>query len=255
MSDLHLDASRPALTDIFLGFLQRHRGRLPALFLLGDIFEAWVGDDDDQPLVAEVADALAALVAGGSDVYFMHGNRDFLLGESYAARIGMQLLADPCFLVLGGVPTLLSHGDALCTDDLAYQAFRRQARDPAWQAAILAMPLPERRALAARLRQESTQGQARQMAEGQPLSDVNDDAVAALMIEHGATRLIHGHTHRPNVHRVLLPGDAAGERIVLSDWRDSGEVLEVCADGSWRRQVLGEPERAQGGLNSGCASR
>lgn len=238
MSDLHLDASRPVLTEILLGFLRRSRGRIPALFLLGDIFEAWVGDDDDQPLVAEVADALAALAAEGTDLYFMHGNRDFLLGKDYAARAGMRLLVDPCFLTLGGLPTVLSHGDALCTDDVAYQAFRTQSRDPAWQAAILAMPLAERRALASRLRQESTQGQARQMAEGLPLSDVNDAAVVELMRAHRATRLIHGHTHRPAVHAVALADGVTGERVVLSDWREHGEVVEVCADGSWHRQVL-----------------
>lgn len=239
MSDLHLDASRRALTEILLDFLVQGRGRLPALFLLGDIFEAWVGDDDDQPLVAEVAAALSALAASGTDVYFMHGNRDFLLGESYAARARMQVLSDPCLLELGGVPTVLSHGDALCTDDVAYQAFRAQSRDPAWQAGILAMPLAERRALAARLRQESMTGQARLLAEGLPLSDVNEQAVASLMREQGATRLVHGHTHRPDVHPVALAPGVEGQRIVLGDWRDRGEVLEVGPDGRWRRQVLG----------------
>lgn len=238
MSDLHLDASRPALTGILLAFLRRARGRVPALFLLGDIFEAWVGDDDDQPLVADVAHALAALAASRTDVYFMHGNRDFLLGGDYARRAGMQLLPDPCVLSLGGVPTVLSHGDALCTDDLAYQTFRAQSRDRAWQAAILALPLAERRALAARLRQESMQAQAGQIAAGLALSDVNDAAVANLMHEHGATRLIHGHTHRPAVHGVPLRGGVTGERVVLGDWRDHGEVLEVCADGSWHRHAL-----------------
>lgn len=239
MSDLHLDAGRPELTAIFLDFLRHGRGLLPALFLLGDIFEAWVGDDDDQSLVGEVAAALSALVAAGTDVYFMHGNRDFLLGKDYAARAGMRVLSDPCLLELGGVPTVLSHGDALCTDDVAYQAFRTQSRDLAWQAGILAMPLAERRALATRLRQESIAGQARQRAEGLPLSDVNEQAVVSLMREQGATRLIHGHTHRPDVHVVALAEGVTGERIVLSDWRDVGEVLEVGPDGGWRRQVLG----------------
>jgi UDP-2,3-diacylglucosamine hydrolase len=239
MSDLHLDTNHPELTAILLDFLRGGPGRVPALFLLGDIFEAWVGDDDDQPLVTEVADALAALAASGRAIYFMHGNRDFLLREDYAARAGMQLLADPCRLTLGGVPTVLSHGDALCTDDVAYQAFRAQSRHPAWQSAILAMPLAERRLLAARLRQESMQGQARQMADGVPLADVNEAAVASLMREHGVTRLIHGHTHRPAVHAVPLADGITGERVVLSDWRDCGEVLEVRADGSWIRHVLG----------------
>lgn len=238
ISDLHLDQSRPRLTGILLDFLRNMAARAPALFLLGDIFEAWVGDDDDQPLVAVVADALRGLAECGTAVYFMHGNRDFLLGETYARRAGMQLQGDPLRLSLGGVTTLLSHGDALCTDDVAYQVFRAQSRTPAWQAAVMAMPLVERRALARQLRQESVEGQRQLMADGVALSDVNTQAVMTLMQEQGVDRLIHGHTHRPGHHRFMLPAGKMAERIVLSDWRDHGEALEVHADGSLQRHLL-----------------
>lgn len=238
ISDLHLDESRPHLTGILLDFLQNTAARVPALFLLGDIFEAWVGDDDDQPLLAVVADALRGLAERGTAVYFMHGNRDFLLGQGYARQAGMHLLCDPLRLSLGGVSTLLSHGDALCTDDVAYQDFRAQSRTPAWQTAILAMPLAARRLLARQLRQESVEGQRQLMAEGVPLSDVNAQAVMTLMQAQGVGRLIHGHTHRPGHHRLELPGGEVAERIVLSDWHDHGEALEVRADGSLQRHLL-----------------
>ena len=238
ISDLHLDESRPALTRILIDFLRTTATRAPALFLLGDIFEAWVGDDDDQPLVARVADALHAVAASGTAVYFMHGNRDFLLGDAYARRAGMQLLDDPLRLNLGGVATVLSHGDALCTDDVAYQAFRAQSRSAAWQASILAMPLAERRALARQLRQQSVAAQHQMMADGMPLSDVNAQAVMTLMQAHGVSRLIHGHTHRPDHHRWVLPDGGPAERIVLSDWREHGEALEVHANGSLQRHPL-----------------
>lgn len=238
MSDLHLEAGRPDLTAIFLAFLRDRAWKVPALFLLGDIFEVWVGDDDDQPLVADVADALHMLGERGTRVYFMAGNRDFLLGEGYARRCGMTRLPDPWRVRLGGISTVLSHGDALCTGDVAYQAFRTQSRDPVWQSGVLAMPLAERRALARRLRNESIDGQRRQLERGLPLTDVDPAAVVALMQQQGATRLIHGHTHRPADHVVVLPGGVHGERIVLSDWRDCGEALEVWPDGRLQRHRL-----------------
>ncbi len=238
ISDLHLDESRPGLTGILLDFLRTTAAQAPALFLLGDIFEAWVGDDDDQPLVVLVADALRGVTERGTAVYFMHGNRDFLLGEAYARQAGMHVLRDPLRLTLGGVATVLSHGDALCTDDVAYQAFRAQSRSPAWQASVMAMPLAERRAMARQLRQESIDGQRQMMTDGMPLSDVNAQAVMTLMQAQRVGRLIHGHTHRPGHHRFTLPAGEPAERIVLSDWRDQGEALEVRADGTLQRHLL-----------------
>lgn len=238
MSDLHLDAGRPDLTRIFLHFLQEAPGRVGELYLLGDIFEAWVGDDDDAPWLAPVIDALRRASDAGVRIHFQHGNRDFLLGEAFAARTGMALLPEVLSLELGGVATVLCHGDALCTDDVDYQAFRNRSRDPAWQAQVLAMPLEARRGLARQLRQESKDGQQQRLAEGQPLTDVNETSVRQCMSDHGAARLIHGHTHRPAVHRVTLVGGHVGERVVLADWRAEGEVLEVRPDGSFQRHPL-----------------
>ena len=238
MSDLHLDAGRPDLTAIFLGFLRRAGGGVEQLFLLGDIFEAWIGDDDDAPWLDAVVDGLRRASDAGVRIHFQHGNRDFLLGDAFAARAGMTLLPERLALELGGVPTVLCHGDALCTDDVAYQAFRRQSRDPAWQAQVLATPLEARRGLARQLRQDSIEGQRRILDQGGELADVNEAAVQACLRDCGATRLIHGHTHRPATHQVALGPSEAGERIVLADWRSTGEVLEVRPDGSCRRHVL-----------------
>jgi len=238
MSDLHLDAVRPDLTAIFLRFMADTPGHVDDLFLLGDIFEAWVGDDDDAPWLLPVVDALRRASDAGVRIHFQHGNRDFLLGEAFAARVGMTLLPEALSLDLGGIATVLCHGDALCTDDADYQAFRARSRDPAWQAQILAMPLQARRGLARQMRQESMDGQQRRLAEGGMLTDVNDAAVGRCMRDHGAVRLIHGHTHRPAVHRVALGDGRHGERVVLADWRAEGEVLEVLPDGSFRRHPL-----------------
>lgn len=237
MSDLHLDAGRPELTAIFQRFLADCPGRVDELFLLGDIFEAWIGDDDDAPWLVPVVDALRRAGDAGVRIFFQHGNRDFLLGEAFAARAGMILLPESLPLALGGVATVLCHGDALCTDDVDYQAFRARSRDPAWQAQILAMPLEARRGLARQLRQESMDGQQRRLAEDGVLTDVNEAAVRDCMHDHGAVRLIHGHTHRPAAHSVALDG-GSGERVVLADWRSEGEVLEVRPDGSFRRHTL-----------------
>jgi len=238
MSDLHLDAGRPDLTAIFLRFLRRAGGRVEALFLLGDIFEAWIGDDDDAPWLDAVVDGLCRASDAGVRIHFQHGNRDFLLGGDFAARTGMTLLPETLALELGGVPTALCHGDALCTGDVGYQAFRRRSRAPDWQAQVLATPLEARRGLARQLRQDSIEGQRRILDQGGELADVNETAVQACLRDCGAVRLIHGHTHRPATHRVALGPSAAGERIVLADWRSAGEALEVRPDGSYLRHVL-----------------
>lgn len=238
VSDLHLDPSRPEATRAFLAFLRDEAATCDALYVLGDLFEAWVGDDDDDEPGAQVACALRRLSDGGIPVYFMRGNRDFLLGEDYARRCGMRVLPDPAVVTLYGQPVLLMHGDLLCTDDTGYQAFRRQVRDPAWQQQFLAQPLAARRAYAAQARQASQQHHDSLVESGraEQITDVNADAVVRDFQQFGVDTLIHGHTHRPAVHRVSAAGREC-TRIVLGDWYEQGSVLEVDANGH-RLRVL-----------------
>lgn len=228
VSDLHLDASRPGATDAFLEFLSREARHAAALYILGDLFEAWVGDDDASEPGASVAAALARLSASGVPLYFMRGNRDFLLGEDYARRCGMRLLPDPCVVELHDGPVLLLHGDLLCSDDVAYQAFRRQVRDPAWQQGFLAQPLAARQAFADQARDASREHHASVVATGQAeeITDVSPATVEATFTRFGVARMIHGHTHRPAVH-ALQAGGRACTRIVLGDWYEQGSVLRV----------------------------
>ena len=223
VSDLHLDESRPQITSLFERFLAGEARNAAALYILGDLFESWIGDDDDAALPARVAMALRALVDTGVPVFFIAGNRDFLLGAEYAARAGLTLLADATVHVIANQATLLMHGDTLCTDDDAYQAFRAQVRDDHWQRTFLAQPLDARRAFVARARAGSRQ---HTRATPEVLMDVNTTAVAAALRAAGVHRLIHGHTHRPAIHRLALDGRPA-ERIVLGDWYTQGSRLRV----------------------------
>ncbi|MBX3727031.1 MAG: UDP-2,3-diacylglucosamine diphosphatase [Xanthomonadales bacterium] len=227
ISDLHLDEAEPTRTTAFESYLAGLPAGTRALYILGDLFESWIGDDDDAGLPARVAQALRTLADRGVAVHFMAGNRDFALGPDYAARAGMTLIADPTRIDLAGAPALLMHGDTLCTDDTAYQAFRAQVRDPAWLAGMLAQPLDVRRAYAARARAGS-----RAHAAGAPetIMDVNADAVAQAFRAHDVDLLIHGHTHRPAVHHDDVDGRTC-RRIVLGDWYDQGTVLQVEDDG------------------------
>lgn len=228
ISDLHLCAERPRITELFLDFLTREAAAAEALYILGDLFEYWIGDDalasteGDDGMQAIVA-ALRRLTAAGVPVFVQHGNRDFLLGADFCAATGCELLPDPSLIDLYGEPTLLMHGDLLCTDDLEYQQVRRQLRDPRWIAQFLAHTRSERAAL---VRGYRAQSQAVTQAKPAEIMDVNSDAVAAAMASHGVRQLIHGHTHRPAVHR--LPH---GRRIVLGDWYEQGSVLACDADG------------------------
>lgn len=233
ISDLHLDPERPGITRLFQEFLVGEARRAEALYVLGDLFEAWVGDDDDSPLAAEAARGLSALSESGVPVYLMHGNRDFLIGADYAARCGAALLPDPTVIDLHGEPTLLMHGDTLCTDDLDYQRWREQAHSEAWQREFLSKPLSERRAFAAEARRLSREHQA---GAAQAIMDVNPDTVVRAMETHGVRRLIHGHTHRPAVHSLSLEGEPA-ERIVLGDWYEQGSVLR-CDESGCRLDTL-----------------
>jgi len=221
ISDLHLDDARPQITRQFARLLATEARAADALYILGDLFESWIGDDDDAPLAAHVADNLRALHDAGVPVYFMHGNRDFLLGEDYARRAGMVLLPDPTIVDLNGERILLMHGDTLCSDDVEYQKFRTLVRNPEWQQAFLAKPLAERRAFAAVARGESGRHTAMKAAE---IMDVNPLAVLAALRTHGVRKLIHGHTHRPATHRLDLDG-ATAERIVLGDWYEQSSAL------------------------------
>jgi UDP-2,3-diacylglucosamine hydrolase len=230
VSDLHLDPARPGITRLFGDFIEGEARGADALYILGDLFEAWVGDDDPSDTGAFVAEKIRALADSGVPVSFMHGNRDFLLGDDYARRAGMKLLTDPTRIDLHGKPVLLMHGDTLCTDDVAYQQFRAQTRDPAWQAGFLSQPLAARLAFAqqARAASQARQGELRHAGTMETITDVSPAAVAAAFEEHGVDTIIHGHTHRPAVH------DAGGRRrIVLGDWYEQGSVLRV--DGSGYR--------------------
>ncbi|KRG43509.1 UDP-2,3-diacylglucosamine hydrolase [Stenotrophomonas pictorum JCM 9942] len=234
ISDLHLDPSRPAITELFLDFLRDQARQAQALYILGDLFEAWIGDDTPSSAADAVATALRALHDAGVPVYFIRGNRDFLLGNDYAARAGMRILPDPAVIELYGKPVLLQHGDLLCTDDTAYQAFRTQTRDPAFQAQFLSQPLQARIAFAQQARAASQAHQS-EMKEGdraqfETVTDVAPAEVAATFQRYGVDTMIHGHTHRPAIHALKVGGRDC-TRIVLGDWYEQGSVLRVDADG------------------------
>ena len=226
-SDLHLDSEAPWAIDAFLAFLAGPARDADSLYLLGDLFEAWVGDDDDNPDNARACDGLKRLTAAGTQVYAIHGNRDFLLGESFETRTGVKLLPDPVSLELHGVPTLLSHGDVFCTDDLPYQELRSIVRRPGWQRRFLSLPLATRRELATAARAGSKAHTERQVP---VLMDVNPEAVTRAMRATGARRLVHGHTHRPAIHRFDVDG-APAERVVLAPWYEAASCVAIDSEG------------------------
>ena len=234
ISDLHLDATRPAITRLFGEFLRREAHSADALYILGDLFEAWVGDDDPSEVGAIVASALGEVAASGTPVTFIRGNRDFLLGNDYARRAGVRILPDPAVVMLYGKPVLLMHGDLLCTADTAYQAFRAQTRNPAWQAQFLAQPLQARLAFAAQARAASQAHQSGMKdadhAQFETVTDVSPAAVEATFTRYGIDTMIHGHTHRPAMHDLHVAGKDC-QRIVLGDWYTQGSVLRVDASG------------------------
>ena len=221
ISDLHLETDRPDIGEQFFAFLEDEAKDAEALYILGDLFDAWVGDDDPNPHYADVKAALKKLVDSGVPVFFMHGNRDFMIGEDFAKETGVKILPDPIAVDLYGDHVLLSHGDALCTDDFEYQQIRVMTRKPEWQAMMRAKPLEERLLLAKAAREESI---ARGQTIDMDIMDVNDTAVKKTILDYGVDILLHGHTHRPNVHDVDL-GDRTARRIVLGDWYDQGSVV------------------------------
>jgi UDP-2,3-diacylglucosamine hydrolase len=221
ISDLHIDASRPAITDQFLGFLAAEAVRADALYILGDLFESWVGDDAADPSQAAAIQGIHALTSQGVPCFVMHGNRDFLLAEQFGRMSGAQLLPDPLIVTLYGEPVLVMHGDALCTDDRAYQRLRATVREPAWQRQFLALSIASRRALAGAARVGS---KAHTAAVEYAITDVNADSVAAALRGAGTATLLHGHTHRPAIHARQVDGRPC-TRIVLGDWYDQGSLL------------------------------
>lgn len=233
ISDLHLDPARPDITQLFGEFVDGEARQADALYILGDLFEAWVGDDDPSDTGAFVAQKLKALADSGVPVSFIRGNRDFLVGDDYARRACMAILPDPAVVVLYGKPTLLMHGDLLCTDDTAYQQFRAQTRNPAWQAQFLSQPLAARLAFAQQARAASLarQGELRDAGTMETITDVAPRTVAETFSRYGIDTLIHGHTHRPAVHELDVDGKPH-RRIVLGDWYTQGSVLRVDAEGA-----------------------
>jgi UDP-2,3-diacylglucosamine hydrolase len=224
VSDLHLTEDRPGANEAFFAFAEGPAARAQALYILGDLFEYWIGDDDlGSPFHSVIAGFLRRLSRAGVAVRVMHGNRDFLLAQAFCEASGAQLLPDPSIVQAGGQPTLLMHGDTLCTADFEYQAWRRQARSDQWQRSFLGRPLDERRDAVLKLREKS-----RQVVRATPaeIMDVEPDAVMEAFRAHGVSRMVHGHTHRPG-HHVLEVDGRRCERWVLPDWYGPGGYLQI----------------------------
>lgn len=226
ISDLHLDAARPEHLAALKALLSRHAGKADALYVLGDLFEAWIGDDDDSDFNLAAIAAFRAFSDAGSQLYFMHGNRDFMLGQGFCEQTGGKLLNEGTVVDFYGTQVLLMHGDSLCTLDEKYQAFRSMVRNPQWQADMLAKPLEQRRMMAQMMRMQSSQNNANKSSN---IMDVTPDEVVRVMNEAGVSHLIHGHTHRPAVHDVAL-AHGAGKRWVLGDWGQLGWQIVADSD-------------------------
>lgn len=227
ISDLHLEADRPEITDQFLRFLETEALHADRLYILGDLFESWIGDDDPNEHNAWIKQGLRKLTRKGVPVDFMHGNRDFMIGAAFADETGVTILDDPCVVGIYGDDVLLSHGDAYCTDDIEYQAIRKMTRDPAWQAMMLGKSLEERLAFAAQARAASV---SRGETVSEEIMDVNPGAINDALRSAGVDLMLHGHTHRPAVHEFEIDGNPA-RRIVLGDWYEQGSVVRWDRDG------------------------
>lgn len=231
ISDLHLEPARPASTQVLLNFLQHIRGQAASLYILGDLFEYWIGDDFLQTSqgqgVLPILQALKQVAEGGTRVYVQHGNRDFLLADQFANLAACQLLPEQQVIDLYGTKTLIMHGDLLCTDDVDYQKARLLFRSLQWQQQILTKSIPERLQYAQSLRMQSQQST---QTKQEYILDANQGAIESVMRAAQVTQLIHGHTHRPAIHEFELDGQAA-QRIVLGDWHQQGSFLRVDAQG------------------------
>ena len=221
VSDVHLNSSRPDIVRAFIEFLGHKARHADALFILGDLFDEWLGDDDDKPPHGQVSDALAALTGTGLPVSIVQGNHDFLLGKKFAKRSGCKLLGDDTVIDVYGTPTLIMHGDTLCTRDVDYLAFRKMARNPIMQKMFLTLSLDKRAEQAAKIRRESSDDTALKSEE---IMDVTPEAVDKVMDKYNVRHLIHGHTHRPAIHDFAL-NDRQATRIVLGDWYEQDSVL------------------------------
>lgn len=226
IADLHLHTEEPAITAGFLRFLRGEARSADALYILGDLFEAWIGDDSPEPLNREIAKEIKALVDSGVPCFFIHGNRDFLLGKRFARESGMTLLPEEQCLDLYGRKVLIMHGDTLCTDDTGYLAFRAKVHQPWLQTLFLALPLFIRRRIAAKMRDDSKNANSHKSME---IMDVNAHAVVEVMEKHQVQWLIHGHTHRPAVHELTANGNPAF-RVVLGAWHSEGSMVKVTTD-------------------------
>lgn len=227
ISDLHLQEERPDITRAFLDLLEGRARQAQALYILGDFFEAWIGDDAMTPYQASICQALRALSDSGTQIFLMHGNRDFLISQAFCKAAGCTLLNDPCVVEMGGEPVLLMHGDSLCTRDLAYMKLRRYLRNPLSLWILRHLPLSTRQKLARKLRSES-RTQTRMKAND--IVDVTPEEVPRVMQQHGVRTLVHGHTHRPAIHKLAL-GNTPARRIVLGDWDRQGWALQVDEQG------------------------
>lgn len=236
ISDLHLGEAQPKVAQACFRFLKSTAPEAEALYILGDLFDAWPGDDDlGDPFHQRIVKALEKVSSGGTRLFLMHGNRDLLMGRELAQACGATLLADPVLIDLYGAPTLLTHGDQLCTDDHAYLAYRKQVHDPAWQKKFLAQPLAARKAFIAQLREQSRGEKQKKSAE---IMDVSNAAVVALLREHHYPDLIHGHTHRPGHHTLHVDGNTC-ERWVLGDWDTLPNALFCDDSGAMRWETFG----------------
>jgi UDP-2,3-diacylglucosamine hydrolase len=219
ISDLHLSEKHPELTQAFFKFLEKSKEACTHLFILGDLFETWIGDDDDLPLHKEIKNALLSFTNNGPETFFMHGNRDFLVGESFAKETGITILPDPYTLDINGQNVILSHGDFLCTDDQDYINFRNQVREKDWQTNFLNKTLDERKQIAINLREDSKEATSKKL---EVITDVNNQSVNNFVEKYNPVLFIHGHTHRPKIHQ-----NKSSKRIVLGDWNEYGWYLTI----------------------------
>jgi len=237
IADLHLAQNRPDITACFLSFLKNDAPKADKLYILGDLFEYWIGDDDKNPFVIDVACALKTLSKQGTNIYYIHGNRDFLLGTQYAKACGMQLLPEIEVIDLYDKPVVIMHGDTLCTRDLAYQAFRKKSRSWWWQGIIKNLPLFVRKKIAENYRKKSADATA---MKSQEIMDVTESEVISQLERHKSQLMIHGHTHRPNIHNIQA-NNAVAQRIVLGDWYEQGAWLKVTKNNV---ELLSQPFQA-----------